>query len=186
MQVSLFVTIYFQSPPKGNATCAYKISFWKLIHVCHAINPCLWRSHHQPESAFPLAVLHPCSIIFPLHSCWTDVWNHGLVFNSWCMDSLRMDSCWDSVIQHHSKLSSWRVAATCSKRTWRISGLKSIMVTPLRSRPLSWCKFGLLDRWGKFDSVSCQLVTAGWAKGVLRHLGRKQAIRPEKSGWQLS
>ena len=45
---------------------------------------------------------------------------------------------------------------------------------------------GLWDRWGKSDSVSCQLVTAGWAKGVLRHLGRKQAIRSEKSGWQLS
>ena len=98
----------------------------------------------------------------------------------------RMDSRWDSVIPQRTKFSSWRVAATCSRRTWRISGLKSIMVTPLRSRPLSWCMFGLWDRWGKSDSVSCQLVTARWAKGVLGHLGRKQAIRSENSGWQLS
>ena len=45
---------------------------------------------------------------------------------------------------------------------------------------------GLWDGWGKSDSVSCQFVTAWWAKGVLEHLERKQAVRSEKSGWQLS
>ena len=184
MQVSLFVTIYFQSLLKGNVHTRF--SCRKLIHVCYAINPCLWRSHRQPESAFPLAVLQTHSIIFPFHSCWADVWNHGLVFQSWCMDSLRMDSRWDSVIPNCSKFNSCRVAANCSRRMWRISGLKSVMVTPPRSRPLSWHMFGLWDRWGKSDSVSCQLVTAGWAKGVLGHLGRKQAIRSENSEWKLS
>ena len=87
----------------------------------------------------------------------------------------RMDSSWDSVIPHCSKFSSWRVAATCSRRMQRILGLKSVMVTPLRSRPLSWWMFGHWDRWVRSNSVSWQLVIARWSKGVIRHLGRKKS-----------
>ena len=87
----------------------------------------------------------------------------------------RMDSSWDSVIPHCSKFSSWRVAATCSRRMWRILGLKSVMVTPLRSRPLSWRMFKHWDRWVRSDSVSWQLVIARWSKRVLRNLGEKRS-----------
>ena len=85
----------------------------------------------------------------------------------------RMNSSWDSVIPHCSKFSSWRVAATCSRRMWGISGLKSVMVTPLRSRPLSWQMFGHWDRWVRSDSVSWQLVIARWSKGVWGNWGEK-------------
>lgn len=96
-----------------------------------------------------------------------------------------MDSSWDSVIPHCSKFSSWRVAATCSRRMQRILGLKSVMVTPLRSRPLSWWMFGHWDRWVRSNSVSRQLVIARWSKGVIRHLGRKKVMKSEKPRGQL-
>ena len=95
----------------------------------------------------------------------------------------RMDSSWKSLIPHCSKFSSWREAATCSRRTWRSTGLKSVSITPLRSRPFSWRMFGHWDRWIKSESVSQQLVIERLSKGVFRHLGRKQAIRSEKPGW---
>ena len=92
---------------KGNAPCAYNISFQE-------INSCL--SCYKPMSLNPslirvcisLRVLHPHSIIFPFCSHWADVWNHRLVFHTWYMHSLRLDSWWESVNPHCSKFSSWR------------------------------------------------------------------------------
>ena len=117
---------------KGNAPCAYNISFQE-------INSCL--SCYKPMSLNPslirvcisLRVLHPHSIIFPFCSHWADVWNHD-----WFSIP---DTCIHSGWTHggnlwtHIALSSVPgEATTCSRRMWRISGLKSIMVTPLRSR----------------------------------------------------
>ena len=73
------------------------------------------------------------------------------------------------------------MVTTFSSRTWRSSGLKSVRVTPLRSRPFSWLMFGHRDRWIKSDSVSLQLVFERLSKVVLRYLGRNQAI----SSWKL-
>ena len=97
----------------------------------------------------------------------------------------KMASSWESLIPHRSKSSSWRVASTFSSRMRRSSGLKSVMVTPLRPRPFSWLMFGLWDRWVKSDSVSQQLVIDRLSKGDFRHLGRNQAISSWELGCQL-
>ena len=49
----------------------------------------------------------------------------------------RRASHWESLIPHRSESSFWRVEETFSSRTGKISRLKSVMVTPLRSRTLS-------------------------------------------------
>ena len=97
----------------------------------------------------------------------------------------RKASSWESVIPHTSKSSPCMVAATFSSRTWRSSGRKSVMVTPLRSRLFSWLISGLWYRWVKSDSVSQHLVLDRLSKGDFRHLGRNQTITSWEPGARL-
>ena len=166
---------------KGNAPCAYNISFQE-------INSCL--SCYKPMSLNPslirvcisLRVLHPHSIIFPFCSHWADVWNHRLVFHTWYMHSLRLDSWWESVNPHCSKFSSWRGYNLFQKNVEDLR-TKVHHGDPTQIQADS-CLGSGTD--GVSLTLSCQLVTAGYAKRVLGHLGKKQAIRSQKSEWQLS
>ena len=68
----------------------------------------------------------------------------------------RRVSNWESLIPYSFKSNFWRLAETFSRRTGKSSRLKSVMVTPLRFRPLSWLMFRHWDRWIQSDSVSWQ------------------------------
>ena len=73
-------------------------------------------------------------------TAWTGGFLPRLKCQSWeqWLRADTMASTLESLIPHRAKSSqSWRVAATFSSRTWRTSGLKLVMVTPLRTRPFS-------------------------------------------------
>ena len=183
MQVSLFVTIYLQSPPNGNATCACKIPFWKLIHLCRAISPCLWGPITNQSLHFPLQSCTPAGSSFlSIHvELMSESWiGFPFLMHGITQDRLTLGLCDPTPIQF--------LEGGCNLFQKNVKDLRTKVChggcTQIQAFELT--HVGLWDRWGKSDSVSYHLVTAGWAKGVLGHLGRKQAIRSEKSGWQLS
>ena len=136
-----------------------------------------WHSCIKPGS--PVG----CRTSFSM-TAWTGGFLPRLKCLSWeqWLRADKMASTRESLIPHRPKCSqSWRVVATFSSRTWRTSGLKLVMVTPLRTRPFSWLMFGLWDWWVESDSVSQQLVIDRLFKGDGRHLGRNQII----SSWKL-
>ena len=55
----------------------------RCIYDCINTNPPKFQ--HLPESTFSIAIKHPRRIVFSFCSRWADVWNHGLVFHSWCI-----------------------------------------------------------------------------------------------------
>ena len=143
---------------------------------------------HSPEGQDERSCIKPgspvgCRTSFSM-TAWTGGFPPRLKCLSWeqWLRADKMASTWEYLIPHRPKSSqSCRVAATFSSRRWRTSGLKSVTVTPLRSRPFSWLMFGLWDWWVESDSVS-QLLVIDWLfKGDVRHLGRNQII----SSWKL-
>ena len=57
----------------------------KLRCIYDCINTYPPKFQHLPESTFSIAIKHPRRIVFSFCSRWADVWNHGLVFHSWCI-----------------------------------------------------------------------------------------------------
>lgn len=171
IQVSLFVTILSILCPRVMPHMHTRFPSRKLIHVSHAINPCLSPTRVCISFCSPAP---PQYRLFPIHvelRSETMDW-----FPSLIMDSFRMDSELGLCDHTTPKFSSWGVAANCSPKNVRISGLKSIMVTPLQIQAFELMHVWALGQMRQNLTLSCQLVTSGWAKGVLRHLGESKQL----------